>query len=66
MLRLEHGTYTEVAPPAGRLPSEVLGLEFERDGEFLRLYNPVKGERVPTRLEMIARLRAELDARNRE
>jgi len=62
LFRLENGMYVDVTPRAGRLPSEVLGLEFERDGEFLRLYDPFKGERVPTRLERSERAEAQLAA----
>jgi len=62
MFRLQNGTYEDVPLRDGRLPSEVLGLEFERDGEFLRLYDPVKGQRVQTRLERSERAEAELAA----
>ena len=62
MFRLQNGEYVDVPPQAGRLPSEVLGLEFERVGEFLRLYDPVKGERIPTRLERSQRAESELAA----
>lgn len=39
---------------AGRLPSQVLGLHLERDGNQLRLWNPATGERVPTPPERAA------------
>lgn len=40
----------------GRLPSEVLGLHLERDGEWLRLYNPATGLWLPTPEEREAAL----------
>jgi Uma2 family endonuclease len=49
--RLAAGEYAPIEPIAGRLPSQVLGLHLERDGERLRLFDPVTGERLPTRLE---------------
>ena len=38
--RLVNGEYARIEPVAGRLPSDVLGLHLERDGEDLRLYDP--------------------------
>jgi Uma2 family endonuclease len=49
--RLVGGDYLPIEPIAGRLPSQVVGLHLERDGEKLRLFNPATGERIPTRLE---------------
>ena len=49
--RLVGGDYVPIAPIAGRLPSEVLGLHLERDGTKLRLFDPTTGQRLPTRLE---------------
>jgi Uma2 family endonuclease len=49
--RLVDDQYQPIEPVAGRLPSEVLGLHFERDGTWLRLYDPVAGRWLPTRLE---------------
>jgi len=43
--------FQQIRPVAGRLPSQVLGLHLERDGEHLRFYNPLTGQRVPTRTE---------------
>jgi Uma2 family endonuclease len=64
--RLAAGEYVPIEPIAGRLPSQVLGLHLERDGERLRLFDPATGERLPTRLEAreAAQRRAE-DARRR-
>jgi Uma2 family endonuclease len=49
--RLVGGDYVPIDPVAGRLPSEVLGLHLERDGETLRLFDPATGTRLLTRLE---------------
>lgn len=40
LYRLTDGDYEPVAPVDGRLPSEVLGLHFERDEMRLRLWSP--------------------------
>jgi Uma2 family endonuclease len=50
-LRLAGGEYVSIEPIAGRLPSEVLGLHLERDGEQLRLFDPAAGQRLLTRIE---------------
>jgi Uma2 family endonuclease len=52
--RLVAGEYVPIEPVAGRLPSEVLGLHFERDGTELRIYNPATGLRLPTPGEAVA------------
>jgi Uma2 family endonuclease len=39
--RLRDGNYDPIAPVDNRLPSEELGLHLERDGNFLRLYDPI-------------------------
>ena len=49
--RLVAGDYVAIAPIAGRLPSAVLGLHLERDGQELRLFDPATGARLLTRLE---------------
>jgi Uma2 family endonuclease len=49
--RLAGGEYVPIDPIAGRLPSQVLGLHLERDGEHLRLFDPATGKRLLTRLE---------------
>ncbi len=46
--RLVAGEYIRIDPIAGRLPSQVLGLHLERDGERLRLFDPVAGARLLT------------------
>jgi Uma2 family endonuclease len=49
--RLVGGDYASIEPIAGRLPSAVLGLHLERDGERLRLFDPATGQYLLTRLE---------------
>jgi Uma2 family endonuclease len=49
--RLIGGEYVPIEPVAGRLPSQVLSLHLERDGENLRLFDPATGKRLLTRLE---------------
>jgi len=49
--RLREGEYVPIEPVEGRLPSEELGLSMERDGAFLRLYDPVTGKRLLTSRE---------------
>ena len=41
--RLNGGDYIPIEPVAGRLPSEVLGLHLERDGQHLRFFDPATG-----------------------
>ena len=48
---LTSGDYVPIEPVAGRLPSQVLGLHLERDGEHLRLFDPATGSRLMTPLE---------------
>lgn len=52
--RLYQGQYRPIRVVNGRLPSRVLGLHLERDGEDLRLYNPATGDWLPTLSEVIA------------
>jgi Uma2 family endonuclease len=49
--RLVDDQYEPIEPVAERLPSEVLGLHFERDGLWLRLFDPATGRWLPTRQE---------------
>jgi len=49
--RLQEGAYVPIEPVEGRLPSEELGLYMERDGAFLRLYDPATGKRLLTSRE---------------
>ena len=46
-LRLVDGTYQPIEPMEGRLPSAVLGLHLEADGDILRLWNPLTGDWLP-------------------
>jgi Uma2 family endonuclease len=46
--RLVAGDYVAIEPVAGRLPSQVLGLHLERDGQQLRLFDPAAGVRLQT------------------
>ncbi len=41
------GNYLQIEMVDGRLPSAVLGLHLEGDGELLRFVNPATGERLP-------------------
>jgi len=56
--RLREGRYEQVSPLAGRLPSEVLGLHLEDDGDELRLYDPVTRRWLPTPKEDAAAAKA--------
>ena len=42
---------SSIEPIAGRLPSQVLGLHLERDGEKHRLVDPATAQRLLTRLD---------------
>ena len=68
--RLRAGVYRSIRSVAGRLPSQVLGLHLERDGDVLRLWNPVTGEWLPTSDERAAQAEAarqqEANARQQE
>jgi Uma2 family endonuclease len=66
--RLVAGDYVPIEPAAGRLPSLVLGLHLERDGEELRLFDPATGVRLMTRSERteLAEQRAEQERRRAE
>jgi Uma2 family endonuclease len=46
--RLRQGQYRPIRAVQGRLPSQVLGLHLERDGQVLRLWNPATGTWLPT------------------
>ena len=45
------GDYVKIEPIAGRLPSQVLGLQLERDGVNLCFIDPATGKRLLTPLE---------------
>jgi Uma2 family endonuclease len=49
--RLREGAYLPIMSVKGRLASEELGLHMERDGAFLRLYDPATGQRLLTSRE---------------
>jgi Uma2 family endonuclease len=49
--RLVGDDYAAIQFVDGRLPSDVLGLHFERVGDELRLFDPVTGTRLPKRDE---------------
>jgi Uma2 family endonuclease len=51
--RLARGQYLPIAAVAGRLPSAVLGLHLERDGTWLRFYDPAAGRYLLTRAERV-------------
>jgi Uma2 family endonuclease len=46
--RLVNDEYAQIESVGGRLPSEVLGLHLERDGQELRLYDAVRRSRLLT------------------
>jgi Uma2 family endonuclease len=46
--RLHEGKYRKIRPRQGRLPSEELGLHLERQGNMLRLWNPLTRSWLPT------------------
>jgi Uma2 family endonuclease len=67
--RLRKGAYQPISEVAGRLPSQVLGLHLERDGNALRLWNPdtqtwllTPQERIEQAESEVERLRRELEA----
>ncbi len=64
--RLRQGKYAPIRPLGGRLPSNVLGLQLERDGLNLRLFDPVAGKWLPTPEERIAQTEAENQRLQRE
>ncbi|HET6882229.1 MAG TPA: Uma2 family endonuclease [Pirellulales bacterium] len=59
--RLRDGKYAPIEMVEGRLPSEVLGLHLERDGEWLRFYDPATDCWLPTPEEREAALESQLD-----
>ena len=66
--RLRQGQYRPIRAVQGRLPSQVMGLHLERDGQVLRLWNPATGTWLPTHLEarQQAEERAEDEAQARQ
>ena len=62
LFRLVNGMYQPVSPVDGRLPSEVLGLHFDRQGRDVRLWEPSTGLWLPTTREIeIALSQSELE-----
>jgi Uma2 family endonuclease len=49
--RLREGVYVPIQPVDGRVRSDELELHLERDGAFLRLYDPATGQRLLTSRE---------------
>ena len=64
--RLVGGDYVSIEPIAGRLPSQVVGLHLERDGQKLRLFDPATGERLLTPVEGRAAAKSEAAAAKSE
>lgn len=60
--RLRGGVYRPIREVQGRLPSQVLGLHLERNGETLRLWNPQTRLWVPTPDETLEMSRQQTDA----
>jgi Uma2 family endonuclease len=57
--RLRRGRYVPVEPTLGRLPALSLGLHLERDGHWLRLFDPQSGRRLLTPAERAAQAEAD-------
>jgi len=53
--RLSRGDYVPIAPVAGRLPSNVLGLHLEENDVELRFWDPEIGKWLPTLREQVRR-----------
>jgi Uma2 family endonuclease len=64
--RLSGGRYEPVAPIAGRLPSQELGLHLEADGHQLRFYDPAAQRWLPTRQEALQQKDAALEQKDAE
>src|SRR5713226_3511288 len=64
--RLRQGKYAPIRPVQGRLSSSVLGLQLERDGLDLRLFDPAEGKWLPTPEERIEQTAAENERWQRE
>lgn len=60
--RLRGGTYVPVRPRGGRLPSQVIGLHLEQDGDDLRLWNPQTEAWVPTPGELLEQAQQQVQA----
>jgi Uma2 family endonuclease len=64
--RLVRGKYQPIRPVHGRLPSKVLGLHLERDGDQLRLFDPATGQWLPTPQETAIQAEARRQAEHVE
>jgi Uma2 family endonuclease len=64
--RLRGGRYGRIRAVQGRLPSRVLGLHLEADGQHLRLYDPATKRWLPTPEERLAQAEAENERLRRE
>jgi Uma2 family endonuclease len=51
--RLENRDYVPIEPVEGRLPSAVLGLHLEREGQHLRFFDPRTRQRLLTPKELV-------------
>ncbi len=63
--RLRGGQYVTIQPRDGRLPSQLLGLHLERDGNELRLWDPAAGTLLRTAREDADAERRRADAERR-
>jgi hypothetical protein len=57
--RLREGTYRPIRATKGRLPSRALGLQLERIGKTLRLFDPAANRLLPTAKERVEHAEAE-------
>jgi Uma2 family endonuclease len=64
--RLRQGQYRPIRAVQGRLPSQVMGLHLERDGQVLRLWNPATGTWLPTPDERAEQAEAEVERLRQE
>ena len=63
--RLVDGAYRPIRERDGRLPSRLLGLHLERDGENLRFWNPAIEQWIPTSAERYDQERRRADEEQR-
>jgi Uma2 family endonuclease len=64
--RLVEGHYVPIPEAGGRLRSEVLGIDFGREGHLLKLYDPETGERLLTSRQQAERAERERQRAERE